>query len=351
MVQDSSRPVGNTSSLSSGHLIEDVADDFLLHRVLSSVDAPIFVKDAEGRFLYVNRSFEIKTGLMGKAIRGKSAAEVLDPDEARAHCRNEQQLFETAQPHRYIAPLKNASTGQRMDAEFHLRPFVVDAGFQEGLVGVIFDVTSHRQILERIEDLNQQLWNSLLSTVEILGRAQEWNDSYTVGHQQRVAELAVLIGRELGLPSEDLEAIRLGALIHDVGKMRVDTHILNKTEKLAESEWLAVKEHVVHGVNLLDGIAMSPVVLEIVHNHHERLDGSGYPRALLAHEISINVRVVSVADVIEAMTQPRPYRESKGWDAALSEITVENPDKYDAEVVKAAIRVRDKGYPDWLIER
>jgi putative two-component system response regulator len=186
---------------------------------------------------------------------------------------------------------------------------------------------------------------ALGATIEALAATAEARDPYTAGHQRRVANLSRAIATEMGLPKDDIEAIHMAGAIHDIGKIRVPSEILNRPGKITSLEMQLIRMHPEVGYEILKGIDFPWPVAEIELQHHERLDGSGYPQGLKDGEILIQARVIAVADVVEAMTSHRPYRPALGIDVALAEIEKNRGILYDAEAVDACLRLfREKGF-------
>lgn len=201
---------------------------------------------------------------------------------------------------------------------------------------------------ERTSELQtseKKLRTSLLDSITALAAIVEMRDPYTAGHQRRVSELAVAIATELQLPEDQILAIHLASVVHDVGKIRVPAEILSKPGRLSPLEFDLIKEHARNGYDILKSIDFPWPIAEIVLQHHERLDGSGYPQALKGDQILIEARVLAVADVVESMVSHRPYRPALGLDAALEEVTSHKGTHFDVAVVEACARLfRDHGY-------
>jgi putative nucleotidyltransferase with HDIG domain len=173
----------------------------------------------------------------------------------------------------------------------------------------------------------------------------ETRDPYTAGHQIRYADLARAISAEMGLPPEKIDGIRMAASIHDIGKLSIPAEILSKPTKLTEIEFKLIMEHARKGYEILKDVESSRPLAEIVYQHHERMDGSGYPRGLKGEEILMEARILAVADVVEAMASHRPYRPALGIDAALSEIEKNRGILYDEAVVDNCLRLfQEKGF-------
>ena len=175
--------------------------------------------------------------------------------------------------------------------------------------------------------------------------ALEMRDPYTAGHQRRVTQLACAIGKELGFSEEQTEGMRMIGFLHDIGKIAVPAEILTKPGKISEHEFSLIKTHVEAGFNILKEIHFPCPVAEAIAQHHERLDGSGYPKGLSGPDILIQARILAVADVVEAMASHRPYRPGLGIKKALEEITEKKGILYDPQVVEACIKLfTEKGF-------
>ncbi len=200
-----------------------------------------------------------------------------------------------------------------------------------------------KAMLENKEHLGQ-MHETLHQTVIAISRAVEARDPYTAGHQRRVADLACAIAGRLGLSEERIEGISMGATIHDIGKIQIPAEILTKPSNLSELEYGFIREHSRVGYEILHDIHFPWPVAEMAYQHHERLDGSGYPQGLKGDEICLEARIVAVADVVEAMSTHRPYRASLGIEKALEEINANRGKLYDAGVVDACLALFEEGY-------
>ena len=194
------------------------------------------------------------------------------------------------------------------------------------------------QIHEK-ELTQERLASSLRATIEAMSKTMEWRDPYTAGHQKRVAMISMAIARQLGWNDERIQALYMAAMVHDIGKMAVPSEILTKPSRLTDLEMQLVQGHVEAGYQILKDIPFPWPIAEMVHQHHERLDGSGYPNKLVGEQICEEARVLAVADTIEAMATHRPYRPAKGLNAALEEIKAESGVKLDSKVVDAAFKL------------
>ncbi|HTW70959.1 MAG TPA: HD domain-containing phosphohydrolase [Acetobacteraceae bacterium] len=185
----------------------------------------------------------------------------------------------------------------------------------------------------------QRLRDSMRATVQALASTLELRDPYTAGHQRRVAALAAAIARSLGIAEDEIHGIELAAMVHDVGKVQVPGEILTKPGKLTSLEYQLVQVHAQAGHDILKGIDFPWPVAQMVGQHHERLDGSGYPNHLSGDAILMGSRIIAVADVVETMMNHRPYRAALGRDAAMAEIASGRNHLFDAEVVDACLRL------------
>jgi putative nucleotidyltransferase with HDIG domain len=173
--------------------------------------------------------------------------------------------------------------------------------------------------------------------VQALATTVEVRDPYTAGHQRRVAKLAVAIATEMRLPPERIEGLQLAAVLHDIGKIHVPAEILASPRKLTAAEFEIIKTHPTVGYDILKDIDFTNPVARIVLQHHERLDGSGYPAGLKQEQILLEARILCVADVVEAMASHRPYRPGLGVPTALHEISEHKGQMYDSDVVSACV--------------
>ncbi len=204
---------------------------------------------------------------------------------------------------------------------------------------MMIDITERKHADEERGKFAEHLQRSLMQTIRAIALTIEKRDPYTSGHQERVAELAVRIGGELGLNEKELEGIRLGALIHDIGKISVPAEILSRPGKLEPEMYSIIKTHPRSGYEIIGGIDFPWPLAEMVLQHHERLDGSGYPEGRKGDDILFDAKILMVADVVEAMASHRPYRAALGLDKALEEIKLNRGKLYDEQVVDACLKI------------
>lgn len=207
------------------------------------------------------------------------------------------------------------------------------------VIAYVLDRTKEKVLEKSLRESISKLRNIFSQVINALSSIMEHKDSYTAYHQRRVVELALAIGRELNLSKTKLEAIKIGALLHDIGKIAIPGEILNKPSKLNNIEMEIVKTHPLAGYNMLKNIDFPPEVLYIVSQHHERIDGSGYPEGLKDGEIDFSAKIVSVADVVEAMISHRPYRPPLKIEDALFELESNKGVKYDEKIVDICVKL------------
>jgi putative nucleotidyltransferase with HDIG domain len=201
------------------------------------------------------------------------------------------------------------------------------------------------QTEEELKLSNQKLQQAMHSTIQSIALILEKRDPYTAGHQRRVTKLACAIAEEISLPKDKIEGLYIAGIIHDIGKINVPTEILSKPGRLSEIEFSLIQTHPQVGSDLLKEMELPGEVSSIVLQHHERMDGSGYPSGLSGEAILLEARILAVADVVEAMASHRPYRPALGLDQALEEITKNKGKLYDPEVVDACWKLfKEKGF-------
>ena len=190
-----------------------------------------------------------------------------------------------------------------------------------------------------LKEENERLREAMEGTIQALGSAAEMRDPYMAGHERRVAQLACAVAGEMGLAPDQIEGLRIAALVHDIGKISIPAEILGKPGKVTESEYNLIRSHPQTGYEILKGIRLPWPVADIVRQHHERMDGSGYPLGLSGDSILLEARIMAVADSIEAISAHRPHRPAEGIKEALREISRSKGTLYDAAVVDACLKI------------
>jgi HD-GYP domain-containing protein (c-di-GMP phosphodiesterase class II) len=209
------------------------------------------------------------------------------------------------------------------------------------LVGII----ERRRAYNEIDQTVEKLRKALGATVQTIAQMVEIRDPYTAGHQRRVADLARAIADEMGLSERQIDGIRIAGIIHDLGKIYVPAEILSKPGRITDLEYSLIKTHPQAGYDILKNIDFSWPIAQIVLQHHERIDGSGYPLGLFGEDILMEAKILAVADVVEAIASHRPYRPSPGIDKALEEISGNKGTLYDPQIVVACVKLfTEKGF-------
>jgi len=202
-----------------------------------------------------------------------------------------------------------------------------------------------RELEQKVEERTIELRKTLNGVIYALTMTVEYRDPYTSGHQQRVSDLARTIAKEMGFSKDKVTGIRMAGVLHDIGKIAIPIEILSKPGRLSKTEFELIKNHSQVGYDILKSIKFPWPVAQIVLQHHERIDGFGYPNGLLGKKILIEAKIMGIADVVEAMSSHRPYRPALGIDKALEEISINKGKLYDVEAVNACLRVfKDKGF-------
>jgi PAS domain S-box-containing protein/putative nucleotidyltransferase with HDIG domain len=228
----------------------------------------------------------------------------------------------------------------------------IDDGKQVVISGILQDITERKR-LEKVlkkqhhhmEITNRMLSQRLERSINAISKIGELRDMYTAGHQRKVANLSCAIAKEMGMSEEAIRNIYMGALIHDIGKIYIASDILNKPGKITSLEYQILQTHAENGYEVVKEIDFISQIPDMIYQHHERMDGSGYPRGLSGRQIILESRILAVADVVEAMSSHRPYRPALGIEAALNEIREHQGTKYDTRVLDICISLfTNKGY-------
>ena len=246
-----------------------------------------------------------------------------------------------------LVPLKREGQviGVIQVTSYRLNAFTEDnLHFLETLAPQISAAISNAALFEEAQKAQQSLQLSLQGTIQTLARTVETRDPYTAGHQRRVADLAEAIARKMGLSEDEIDGIRMASIVHDIGKINIPAEILSKPGKLSELEFALIKTHPQVAADLLEGITFPWPIARAILQHHEKLDGSGYPQGLRGDQISREARILVVADIVEAMSSHRPYRPALGIGVALNQIKIERGKKLDAQVVDTCLDLFKEGY-------
>jgi len=300
----------------------------------------------DGKFIYVNPKYAEITGWPAEELIGKDVLTFTAPDEE--NLRNIRQAWTELHDGKhksvsYVVPFRRRN-GQLIQLGLTARVITWDDD-QPATIVLAEDITERKRAEDQISAYVRQLEGSMRGTLQAVSNMVEMRDPYTAGHERRVGLIACAIAQELGWDEQRCKSLELLGLVHDIGKIAVPSEILTKPTRLSTLEMEMMKGHAQAGYDILKDVPFPTPVAEIIRQHHERMDGSGYPRGLKGDEILPEARVLAVADVIESMASHRPYRPAVGLGAALAEVVNNRGRLYAPEVVDAAVRlVRDKGY-------
>lgn len=307
-----------------------------LSTILKSIGDGIIVLNTQGRVSFINS--------IAQKITGWSEEEALGQPFSSIFRLKESSLPLNKNFHSQEAVLVSR-TGQETPIEQTLAELPEERGQKTGQVIVFRDITARKKAEQELQESWNRLHRALEGTVQAIATTIEMRDPYTAGHQRRVARLAEAIALEEALPEGRVEGLKLASEIHDIGKIYVPAEILSKPTKLTELEYTIIKTHPEAGYEILKNIEFPWPIAQIVLQHHERMDGSGYPGGLKGKEILLEARILAVADVVEAMSSHRPYRPAFGLDMALEEIQANRGRLYGPDEVDACLKLfTEKGF-------
>jgi PAS domain S-box-containing protein/putative nucleotidyltransferase with HDIG domain len=321
---------------------ELVAANWTLWALLQASPLAIIAVNPEGNITVWNPAAERMFGWSKEEVADRPNP--LFPADRRKEFRELRERTLRGETFSDVEARRETKDGSLIDVSFSTAPLRNAQGNIVGTMAIIADITERKKTAELLKEGQDQLQRTFEKTVHALATAVEQRDPYTAGHQKRVARLACAMAKEMGLSEHTIQGIHLAAVIHDIGKLHVPAEILTKPGRLSEIEFSLIKNHPQDGYDILAGIEFPWPVAQIVRQHHERMDGSGYPLGLSGGDIVIEARIVGVADVVEAMASHRPYRPSRGVENALLEITAQKGMRYDAGAVDACILLLNNGF-------
>jgi len=234
-------------------------------------------------------------------------------------------------------------SGETLPVLFTTYPIFDGQGQVTATLLVSIDISERMKAEEELQNSMTRWRKALEGSIHAMARTVEIRDAYTAGHQQRVVDLATAIAEDMGLTEDRVAGLRMAAMIHDIGKVSVPAEILSKPGRINEIEFDLIRMHPKVGYEILKSIEFPWPIAQIVFQHHERMDGSGYPLGLSGSEILLEARILGVADVVEAMASHRPYRPALGLQDALEEISQNRGTLYDSDIVGACLKVFEEG--------
>ena len=307
-----------------------------LRNVIDTVPDYIFVKDDQDKFVLVNKAMADIFGTTPQNMVDRKATDFFPVSNQKAASIH--QIFTNndvkAEQEPVFYPEQILSDLKGNEKWVQTTKVLLDnKADRSRTLGVAVDITSRKNSEIELQKSLDKMKRILEQTVQGLVLAVEIRDPYTAGHQKRVAVLAEAIGRKLGLSEDRLDGLRIAAIIHDIGKIYVPAEILNRPGKITPVEFNLIKLHPQNGYDILKSIEFPWPIAQIVYQHHEKIDGTGYPRQLKGDEILLEAQIISVADIVEAMLSHRPYRPSVGMERALNEVVKDRGVGYISEVV------------------
>lgn len=317
-----------------------------LRPIIQSREYAIVNLDREGNVIFWNYGAKSIFGYSSDEILGNSIMSIV-PERFRGphknglgHFFSEGTYKTTEKTLELIGQNKN---GEEFPVELSLETWNI--GKELCITGIMHDISKRKEAENELRQNLHTLRKAMGGFIQAISLIVGTRDPYTAGHQKRTADLARAIGNNMGLLKEQVDGIRMAGVIHDLGKIQIPAEILSKPGKISENEFGLIKRHPQVGYDILNTIDFPWPIAKIISQHHEKMDGNGYPLGISGEKILIEARVLCVADVVEAIASHRPYRPSLGIDTALDEITSGRGIKYDSNVVDACMDLfKEKDY-------
>ena len=315
----------------------------LLQSLLDNIPDAIYFKDDKNRIVRVNRFYAEGFKLPVRDIIGKTDFDFFPKDQAQSMFNDDTYILKTGKPiigkiERTLLPngTYNCVTTTKIPIKNKKNKAI-------GTIGVTRDITAY----DNTERTNLDM---IINSLKVLDKILETKDPYTFGHTRRVSIIAERIAKELSWEENRILELKMSAELHDIGKILIPLEILNKPGKLSDLEYKMVQEHVQQSYNMLKPYSFPSQLPEAIYQHHERLDGKGYPRGLLSDKILPEAKILAICDVMESMISHRPYRQALGMDATLRELRENAGPKYDKDMVDVALRIinENNNKPFWL---
>jgi PAS domain S-box-containing protein len=347
IIDDSGKIIG---SLSSG---EDITERKQMEKELresegryrdlvENINDILYLFDEKGTFSYVSSPVQAMLGYTPSEIVGRTFQQFIYPEDL-PYVQNQfkKVLSGQLEPSEYRILKKSGDIGWVRSSS---RP-IVKEGKTIGLRGIMTDITQRKKAEEENQQTLINLRKAMSGIIQAMAATVETRDPYTAGHQRRVANLGRAIAHEMGLTDHQTDGIRMAGIVHDLGKISIPAEILSKPTKLSDIEFALIKTHPQVSYDILKDIDFPWPVAQTVFQHHERIDGSGYPLGLQGEEILLEARILAVADVVEAIASHRPYRPAFGIEAGLDEISKNKGILYETAVVDACLKLfREKRF-------
>jgi len=340
LTDDDGNPIG--IAVVARDITQDKQAEQLYRALAASSTVGVYITQ-EGNFVFVNPQFQKYTGLTEDELLGRDPLSLVHPEDRKTVRENAIAMLKgkRSSPYEFRVIVNGGETRWSMETVTSIH-----YNGERTTLGNFMDITERKQLEEEHKRDTERLLGAMRTTMRSIVMTVELRDPYTAGHQLRVTALACAIARELGLSEDRIEGLRMAAIVHDIGKLSIPAEILSKPGRLSEPEFELIKMHPQAGYDILNKTTDFPwPVAQIVLQHHERMDGSGYPAGIPGEDILLEARILGVADVVEAMSSHRPYRPALGVTKTLEEISEKSGILYDPQVVDACIRLfRERGF-------
>lgn len=306
-----------------------------------SENAPdiIYTLNSEGLFTYVNPAWERILGHTDREVLGISFRKFIHKEDREMFANALDKIKEKKEEAMNIFGRLMDNNGEERIFDISGAPNFDRDSRVVGVVGTLKDITDLKRSEAELQISFNKLKSAMNSTIDAISLIVESRDPYTAGHQKRVAALSTAIAKAMNLPDDQVDKIHMGSLIHDIGKIHIPAEILTKPGRLSNIEYEMMKAHPEIGYKILMAVDFIPPVAQMVYQHHERMDGSGYPMGIVGEDILLEARIIAVADSVEAMASHRPYRPAIGIDKALEMIRNERGKSYDAQVADICLQL------------
>ncbi len=323
---------------------EVVEKNKLLSNILeSSSSVSIISTDIDQNILYWNKGAENIFGYKASEVVGKKKVSIIyNGAESKRSALLAKKLIISTKKGTECELKQITKNGEKLWSRMTLSPRFDNNGKVIGILGLGINITKHKESEYHLRETLKKLKKTLTGIIHATELIIETRDPYTAGHQKRVALLAKSIAEYMKLPEQQVEGVYMVGMIHDVGKISIPAEILSMPRRLTPAEFNLIKNHPQAGYDILKNIDFPWPIADIILQHHERIDGTGYPKGLSGKDISLEAKIIMVADVVEAMASHRPYRAAFGLERALGEIKQNRAILYDPNVVDSCVDVFEK---------